>query len=158
MNWDAIGAVGEILGAIAVFASLMYLARQIRASDATSRSQMEAELGKRGFQAYDPIYTGRNAEIFHQGLMHPEDLSEVDAFVFDLFMHRHFGAMAEFAIQIKSGIIPANGELARIAREHYRTVLINTPGGRTWLSSYSPADEVLSALGLSLTEDNRTAT
>jgi hypothetical protein len=158
MNWEAIGAVGEILGAIAVFASLMYLARQIRASDATSRSQMEAELGKRAFQAYDPIYTGRNAEIFHQGLMHPEDLSEVDAFVFDLFMHCHFGAMAELAIQINSGIIPANGEFARLAGEHYRKVLINTPGGRTWLFGYSPADEVLSALGLSLTEDDRNAT
>ncbi len=31
MNWDAIGALGEILGASAVFASLIYLAIQIRA-------------------------------------------------------------------------------------------------------------------------------
>jgi len=153
MNWDAIGAVGEILGAIAVFASLVYLARQIRASDATSRSQMEAELGQRGFQAYDPIYTGRNAEIFHQGLMHPDDLSDVDAFVFDLFMHRHFGAMVEFAGQIQGGAIPANGEFVKSVREHYRTVLIGTPGGKTWLSNYSRADEVLSVLGLSLTDD-----
>lgn len=30
MNWDAIGAVGEILGAIAVIATLIYLAKQIR--------------------------------------------------------------------------------------------------------------------------------
>lgn len=30
MNWDAIGAVGEILGAIAVVATLIYLAKQIR--------------------------------------------------------------------------------------------------------------------------------
>ena len=29
MNWDAIGAVGEIFGAIAVLATLVYLARQI---------------------------------------------------------------------------------------------------------------------------------
>ena len=157
MNWDAIGAVGEILGAIAVFASLLYLARQIRASDATSRSQMEAELGQRGFQAYDPIYTGRNAEIFHQGLRHPEKLSEVDAFVFDLFMHRHFGVMAEIAMQVNSGVIQADGDLVRTVGEHYRTVLINSPGGRTWLSNYSPAGEVLSAIGLSLTDHDPTA-
>ena len=31
MNWEAIGAIGEILGAMAVFASLIYLAIQIRA-------------------------------------------------------------------------------------------------------------------------------
>ena len=30
MNWDAIGAVGEILGAAAVVATLVYLAQQIR--------------------------------------------------------------------------------------------------------------------------------
>jgi hypothetical protein len=32
MSWDAIGAVGEVLGAIGVFASLGYLAIQIRQS------------------------------------------------------------------------------------------------------------------------------
>ena len=30
MNWDAIGAVGETIGAIAVIATLIYLASQIR--------------------------------------------------------------------------------------------------------------------------------
>jgi hypothetical protein len=37
MNWDAIGAVGEILGALAVFASLGYLAIQTRASALATR-------------------------------------------------------------------------------------------------------------------------
>ena len=37
MNWDAIGALGEILGASAVFASLIYLAIQIRAQNRESR-------------------------------------------------------------------------------------------------------------------------
>ncbi len=30
MNWDAIGAIGEIAGAIAVVATLLYLSKQIR--------------------------------------------------------------------------------------------------------------------------------
>lgn len=30
MNWDAIGAVGEIIGALAVIITLIYLSRQIR--------------------------------------------------------------------------------------------------------------------------------
>jgi len=33
LNWEAIGAVGEILGAIAVFVSLLYLALQLRHSN-----------------------------------------------------------------------------------------------------------------------------
>jgi predicted small secreted protein len=30
MNWDALGAIGEIIGAIAVLATLYYLAAQIK--------------------------------------------------------------------------------------------------------------------------------
>ena len=32
MNWEAIGAIGEVVGATAVFVSLLYLALQIRNS------------------------------------------------------------------------------------------------------------------------------
>ena len=37
MNWDAIGAIGEILGALAVFVTLVYLASQIKQSNDVSR-------------------------------------------------------------------------------------------------------------------------
>ncbi|MFK7899093.1 MAG: hypothetical protein AB8G23_24930 [Myxococcota bacterium] len=30
MNWDAIGAVGEVIGAVAVVVTIAYLGRQIR--------------------------------------------------------------------------------------------------------------------------------
>jgi hypothetical protein len=38
MNWDAIGAIGEIAGAIAVVLSLMYLATQIRQNTKVAQS------------------------------------------------------------------------------------------------------------------------
>lgn len=37
INWDAVGAIGEILGALAVFVSLIYLAVQIRNQTRESR-------------------------------------------------------------------------------------------------------------------------
>ena len=40
MNWEAIGAIGEIVGAIAVVVSLMYLAIQIRTSSSLAKAQM----------------------------------------------------------------------------------------------------------------------
>ena len=42
MNWDALGAVAELIGAAAVMASLLYLAVQVRAS--TRASAVEAKL------------------------------------------------------------------------------------------------------------------
>jgi len=44
MNWEAIGAVGEILGAAAVVATLIYLAIQIRHSTDQARAGMTKDL------------------------------------------------------------------------------------------------------------------
>ncbi len=33
MNWEAIGAIGQMIGALAVFASLVFVGLQIRQSD-----------------------------------------------------------------------------------------------------------------------------
>ena len=38
MNWDAIGAIGEIIGAVAVVISIVYLAAQIRSNTRTMRA------------------------------------------------------------------------------------------------------------------------
>jgi len=38
MNWDAIGAIGEIIGASAVVVSLLYVATQIRASSREAKA------------------------------------------------------------------------------------------------------------------------
>lgn len=38
MNWEAIGAIGEVVGAIGVIATLIYLAAQIRQNSAVVRS------------------------------------------------------------------------------------------------------------------------
>lgn len=40
MGWDAIGAIGEIVGAIAVVATLGYLAAQVTQSKRTTQAQM----------------------------------------------------------------------------------------------------------------------
>jgi len=38
MNWEAIGAIGEVGGAVAVIATVIYLARQIRQNTSALRS------------------------------------------------------------------------------------------------------------------------
>ena len=39
MNWDAIGAIGELLGALVVVISVVYLAGQVRQNTAASRAE-----------------------------------------------------------------------------------------------------------------------
>ena len=38
INWEAAGTIGEIVGAIAVFATLVYLARQMRQNNELLRT------------------------------------------------------------------------------------------------------------------------
>ena len=47
MNWEAIGALGEAIGAVGVIASLLYLAMQVRAS--TRASAVESKLASTRF-------------------------------------------------------------------------------------------------------------
>ena len=55
MNWDAIGATAEILGASAVFASLIYLAIQIRGSTNQARAQMFQSIAAEQSRVSDAI-------------------------------------------------------------------------------------------------------
>ena len=43
MNWEAIGAIGEIVGATAVFVTLVYLAVQIRQNTKAQRNRARLE-------------------------------------------------------------------------------------------------------------------
>ncbi len=44
MNWDAIGSIGEVIGAIAVVISLIYVASQIRQNTSATRRLTHQEL------------------------------------------------------------------------------------------------------------------
>jgi hypothetical protein len=39
MNWEALGAIGDTLGAVAVFVTLAYLAAQVRCNPLTKRTR-----------------------------------------------------------------------------------------------------------------------
>ena len=64
MSWEAIGAVGEIVGAAAVVVSLLYLAFQIRNQNAESRAAAIHDFNV-GFREASTIFTdGELAEIY----------------------------------------------------------------------------------------------
>ncbi len=68
MNWDAIGAVGEILGAGAVFASLVYLASQIKSSSKIATGQSEREVWSKWIETvHGLLSTPESASINSRG-------------------------------------------------------------------------------------------
>ena len=53
MNWEAIGAVGELLGALVVIVTLLYLAQQVSQSVKVSKTAAAREIQ----QKYADLYT-----------------------------------------------------------------------------------------------------
>jgi hypothetical protein len=82
MNWEAIGAIGEIIGAIAVIASLAYLAVQIRNQNIESRIASIHDV-LAGFRT--EIAAFRNpelAELLAKGSANYEALSDTEKIQF----------------------------------------------------------------------------
>ncbi|MEO0437924.1 MAG: hypothetical protein AAF098_13545 [Pseudomonadota bacterium] len=46
MNWDAVSALGEWVGALAVLATLVYLALQIKQSSQSTRANIELDASR----------------------------------------------------------------------------------------------------------------
>jgi hypothetical protein len=94
MNWDAIGAIAELLGAIGVIASLVYLATQIRQSW-DQMSQNTRALRGAAYQQWDDSLQATVMQavtvpaldrVVHLGLADYEQLSEEDAFRFEYWI------------------------------------------------------------------------
>ena len=79
MNWDAIGAIGEIAGALAVVFSLVYLASQIRTSNRAAIQTANREMMRESSNFYGQIGTdAETADLWIRGSMNDESLTNTE--------------------------------------------------------------------------------
>lgn len=70
MNWEAIGAIGEVFGALAVLVTLFYFAVQIRQSNKLAEAQSQREL--MNFDVFTPLVTNPTLTTeFRAGIVPP---------------------------------------------------------------------------------------
>ena len=97
MNWEAIGAIGEVLGAAGVVITLAYLAVQMRLSNRLAkRAAVQGLLASRTemnrFLASDPVLL----DLVEKGAESPDDLDEGEWRRFRAFVStgiRHYEAI-----------------------------------------------------------------
>ena len=90
MNWEAAGAIGEIVGALAVVATLAYLATQIRQSNRSARIAARLETTRQYTDFIDGLLVNPElARAFRQGSA-GETLNESDDEVFRRLMSKCF--------------------------------------------------------------------
>ena len=86
MNWDAIGAIGDVIGAFAVVLSLLYLAVQIRHSGKMAEDTAFRDVFAVVTTQFASMAEGPNAEIMLKGLKNFDELAGREKYIFDSHM------------------------------------------------------------------------
>ena len=103
MNWDAIGAIGEIVGAMAVVATLVYLATQIRHSYRATRASTYQEIYRDYVRGARELPT---AQMFK--LIRGETLSDEDQLALAVARGTQFHSYENIWMQHKYGVLDSD--------------------------------------------------
>ena len=140
MNWDAIGAVGELVGSAAVLVTLIYLALQIRqnthATRAASHHAITDALNQLnlGIANNDAV-----AQIWLTGMSDRSSLNDLQRERYDALLRAYMHVCDTMYYQAQVG---AGDHGLWEAEERYIGVILTSNGGKGWLeenySSISP--------------------
>jgi len=132
LNWEAIAAIGEAVGAAGVIASLVYLAVQIRQNTRTVRrasarqSSEKNAVALRSLADYSDLFSGP-----FMGLDRIADLDPSDRTRFDMVFGMWMQAKEQDFADVREGILEA--EYAVPYQDYIRHVF-SCSGGVQWWS------------------------
>jgi len=129
MNWDALGAIGELVGAAAVVLTLGYLAVQIRQSSKSSRQQSYNDLVTRRSDCFFKMVESDDfTRILIEGCR-AGPLNEIEAQRFTSWMLNHVSHIQDVYLQRNGGLIE---EPVWLAERQFLAVLVGLPGFMAW--------------------------
>jgi hypothetical protein len=150
MNWEIVGSIGELFGAVAVVVSLVYLAKQINQNtkqvEKQSRTQRLSVLGHlgdqwRGFRS-NITSNPEVATIWRRGNENLEQLDADERTLFDLLLVEFFwGITYNWMMGVEEGL----GEYLRDEIED-NLLIYYSPGLRAWWESSPHRNEYPSDL------------
>ena len=144
MNWDAVGAIAEAVGAAGVLITLVYLAVQIRHNSASVDASTEDGVTS-GFNDVNNVIAAdaELGKIFTSGLQDPESLTAEEwvrfGFLFSSFVNQY----NRLLVLNQKGSFPDH-RWRMYAQE--LAVFIATPGGTRWKDGNPHFAELWTAL------------
>ena len=130
MNWEALGAVGDIVGAVGVIVTLLYLAVQLRQNTRAARSstiqQISAQMGQ---NVENVTNNGELAEIFLKATTGAAELSATERVRFHGLLLMSFRRLESVFVQYSLGSI--EWELVEGFEKSFYPLLL-TPAGKSW--------------------------
>lgn len=124
MSWDAIGAIGEIVGAFAVILSLLYLAKQIKIQNNESRIAAMHDISVGFREAVSRFASEDMSRIIVKGNSDTEQLTDDEALRFLILAGQFFRAWEEAFIQFEEGHLSERNWLP--IHKYYITIM-NAP-------------------------------
>ena len=146
MNWDALGAMGEIIGAIAVFATLYYLATQIRIqsreiekSNGHVRAQLSIDINNMVINNFDGLMRDKEfVKIYQKGISN-QPLDEIETVQFSQFVNRWMALCESVVIVTKAEVMFDNDyDLDFLYGNPWVHKLISTEVGMRWFGEEAP--------------------
>ena len=127
MDIMELGAIGELVGGVAVLVTLIYLAVQMRDARRLLDEQSVATGAATLYTAFDPVYRAGNAPIFRRGIQ-GDPLNDPDeAYIFEMLMYRQAGAVTMLA--------RAGGTVGQQNLSGLNDLVFERPGAARWLRS-----------------------
>ncbi|MEH6570916.1 MAG: hypothetical protein V7709_17675 [Halioglobus sp.] len=130
MNWDAVGASAEMLAAIGVIITLLYLASQIRQNTESNRFSRYDSFVHSVSNIRQAIIENEDvASIFDRGLRDPAELSDLEKVRFRNILYSAIHAMETLHLQLSQ-----SGLDKEIWQRQTSLVdrIIGSPGGKNW--------------------------
>jgi hypothetical protein len=133
MNWEAVGAVAELLGALGVIISLIYLATQIRQNTRSVRMSSHHGVADQFTQTnLAVVHDPQLIDLITRGSADAESLSDAERTRFYAYIMAIFRTYEELFQLDRKGL--ADRELWEARRRSMRSWLAR-PGIRSWWSS-----------------------
>ena len=112
MNWDAIGAVAEVIGAAAVLGSLLYLAYQIRQGTEVARSVARQGIAETAIAELSSVVENADlAELLFRKIS-GKDVEDHEDYRLRLFAFRSFRLYENVHFQYRNGLLQQDDWLA----------------------------------------------
>jgi hypothetical protein len=134
VNWDAIGAIAEAVGAAGVIASLLYLAVQVRGSTRASAVEAKLESTRLLNDFIDGLIESPELnDIYQRGRADLESLSEAEYYRFSNLSVKAFWFFSAGHFQFRMGTL-GEGEFheTRVTIRYW----LRGPGCRAWWAKF----------------------
>ena len=130
MNWDAIGAVGELVGSVAVLVTLIYLALQIRQNTHATRAASHHAITDALNQLnLDIANNDAVAQIWLAGMDDRASLNDLQRERFDALLRAYMHVCDTMYYQAQVG---AGDHGLWKAEETYLNRILTSNGGKSW--------------------------